>query len=91
MTGYRVNSRLKGIEEFEFVSIKDKDLPDIPSLGCKIVVSGFLLEEEDSLKPWRESFENCGKDVFSLKADTASKSLFPLLFVSPEVIRLPSY
>ncbi|KAK4700630.1 hypothetical protein P7C70_g5613, partial [Phenoliferia sp. Uapishka_3] len=72
LAGYRAHSRLKGLEELAFEQLKKPDVPSIPSLTATICCSGFLLDLEDSVSPWRPSFEKSNLDTFALKVDTAT-------------------
>ncbi|KAL8280678.1 hypothetical protein RQP46_007001 [Phenoliferia psychrophenolica] len=72
LAGYRTHRRLKGIDEISFEQLKTPDVPAIPSLLAHIVVSGFLLDPEDSVEPWRATFEKSHLDTFALKVDTAT-------------------
>lgn len=69
LASYRTHNRLKGVEEIKFEELKDRDLPKIPSLVATIVCSGFLLEETDSVDPWKSAFGENGVDAYALKAD----------------------
>lgn len=70
LAGYRTHRRLKGLDELTFEKLEIPDIPAIPSLVAKIVCSGFLLDLEDSVEPWRPTFRKGGVDTFALKADT---------------------
>lgn len=69
LAGYRTHRRLKGLDELTFDKLEKPDVPSIPSLTATIVVSGFLLDPEDSTAPWQPTFEKSNLDTFALKAD----------------------
>ncbi|GJN93284.1 hypothetical protein Rhopal_006331-T1 [Rhodotorula paludigena] len=72
LAGYRTHRRMKGLEDVRFEPIKDdelKEAPQIPSLTATIVASGFLVDEKDSVDPWRPFMLQSKVDAYSLKAD----------------------
>ncbi|GAA5984598.1 hypothetical protein JCM10908_003415 [Rhodotorula pacifica] len=72
LAGYRTHRRMKGLEDVRFEPIQDDDaheLPQIPSLTATIVASGFLLDPEDSVEPWRSYVRSSRSDAYALKAD----------------------
>ncbi|GAA5979564.1 hypothetical protein JCM11641_007870 [Rhodosporidiobolus odoratus] len=83
LAGYRTHRRMQGLESVSFEPIKDEELadaPQIPSLTATIVASGFLLDQKDSIDPWRSTLRTAKIDAFALKADSqtfleAGKSL----------------
>lgn len=63
---------MKGLEDVRFEPIQDQDaheFPQIPSLTATIVASGFLLDAEDSVEPWRSYVRSSRADAYALKAD----------------------
>ncbi|GAA5865152.1 hypothetical protein JCM3774_002150 [Rhodotorula dairenensis] len=72
LAGYRTHRRMKGLDDVRFEPIQDADaheLPQIPSLTATIVASGFLLDPEDSVEPWRSYVRSSRADAYALKAD----------------------
>lgn len=72
LAGYRTHRRMKGLEDVRFEPIQDQDaheFPQIPSLTATIVASGFLLDAEDSVEPWRSYVRSSRADAYALKAD----------------------
>ena len=75
LAGYRVQQRLRGLESFEFVGIRNQAREAglaIPSLHATICVSGLLLKEEDQVKPWEEALKRTvdSRDIYAIKSET---------------------
>ncbi|CAG8634790.1 5271_t:CDS:2 [Acaulospora morrowiae] len=71
--GYKMHKRTRGLKEFSFTRIiSDEAIPLIPSLYVNIVISGYILEDDNEVtKPWLPTFENTANyiDTFALTFD----------------------
>lgn len=74
LASYRVSKRMSGLDKLEFEPVVEEDVPAIPSLTASIVASGYLLQPEDSVEPWRPIVKQAGVDGFAIKADAEGKS-----------------
>ncbi|RIA97307.1 hypothetical protein C1645_752563 [Glomus cerebriforme] len=74
LTGYNMHKRTQGLKEFAFTRvIQDDSSPLIPSLYVNIVISGYLLEDNNEvITPWLPTFQNGANysDTFALTFDT---------------------
>ncbi|GES85835.1 DUF726-domain-containing protein [Rhizophagus clarus] len=74
LTGYKMHKKAQGLKEFSFTRIVlDDSLPIIPSLHVNIVISGYLLEDNNEvITPWLPTFQNSAdySDTFALSFDT---------------------
>lgn len=78
LAGYRTHRRMKGLDKLEFEPIVEEDVPVIPSLTATICASGYLLELEDSVEPWRSTVRKAGVDAFAIKADADGQFWSPV-------------
>ncbi|KAL5122605.1 putative membrane protein F35D11.3 [Glycine soja] len=65
LTGSKMARRVGGVDEFEFKAIGENhnqgvgfDIFRIPRLGVEILVSGFVFEKEDFIRPWEGQNDN---------------------------------
>ncbi|KDN51418.1 DUF726-domain-containing protein [Tilletiaria anomala UBC 951] len=75
LAGYRVRQRLRGLDSFEFVELRNQAREAglaIPSLHATICVAGLLLKEEDQVNPWADTFERTvdSRDIYAVKTET---------------------
>ncbi|PKC10802.1 DUF726-domain-containing protein [Rhizophagus irregularis] len=73
LAGYKMHKITQGLKEFSFTRVlQDDSLPLIPSLHVNIVISGYLLKNDDEIiNPWLPTFQNSANysDTFALSFD----------------------
>ncbi|XVE82527.1 hypothetical protein DITRI_Ditri16bG0012100 [Diplodiscus trichospermus] len=61
LTGTKMARRIGSVDEFEFVSIGDNS--NQGRLAVEILVSGFILDKEDFIRPWEGRIDNMERFV----------------------------
>ncbi|CAG8503904.1 10841_t:CDS:2 [Ambispora gerdemannii] len=75
LAGYKMRKRTRGLHEFEFKQIEQKqhELPQIPSLYLNVVISGYLLDDcNEVTTPWLPTFQDAAEyhDTYALTFDS---------------------
>ena len=53
LTGFKMAKRIGSLKEFEFEEVKDETTHITNRAAITVVVSGFVVEKDDFIEPWR--------------------------------------
>ncbi|WVZ26373.1 hypothetical protein V8G54_004917 [Vigna mungo] len=64
LTGSKMARRVGGVDEFEFKAIGENH--NQGRLGVEILVSGFVFEKEDFIRPWEGHNDNLERYIVNI-------------------------